>query len=154
MKLGQNKERFYTSNASGMHFAQKGKKACDLSHNRTPRLSMQIHSTLRTEKLTISTTCKKKKKAKTASRHALTLSKFYRQLPTLITSTIWNLQSCSNTVCTFFKQESCSLSLFHPNSDISASSQCCIDHAALVLFNWKLVQLLKRHFITMEVVLS
>lgn len=53
-----------------MHFAQNGmggrgeekgkKKENSLIHNITPRLSMQIHSTLETEKLTISTTLQEK----------------------------------------------------------------------------------------------
>lgn len=145
-----------------MHSAQKkGKKnACNLIHNITPRLSMQIHPTLELRSSQYPQSARKSKNCiKPCSNSIISLLPAFYSDIRMITSTICNLQSCSNTVrmfcnitslqtsCRRLRKEKVAIHSFHSiitvHLDISATTQHCTDHAAPVLayvsFNWKLV---------------
>ena len=102
VKLSQNEEQFlYLKNASGMQSAPKKKRqrnACNLIHNITPRLSMQIHSTLELRSSQYPQPARKK--ARTASSHALTLVYVYCQLSTLTSEWSHQLSAIYNPVQT------------------------------------------------------
>ena len=94
----------FIENAGGMHSAlrneKKKKEACNLIHNITPRLSMQIHSTLELRSSQYPQPAGGKIKQKTASSHALTSN--FKSTASFSTatserSTICNLQPCSGT---------------------------------------------------------
>lgn len=97
--------RFNVRDADGMQLCSRGsrggEKENSLIHNITPRLSMQIHSTLETEKLTISTTLQEKaincvKPCSIKNSTSLLPASYDDHTDYL------HLQSCSNALCMFW----------------------------------------------------